>query len=545
MGTQFTGKNLFLVIVRVWIYLFIVVLGLLLLFFSNPNRLAHDQIHHKTAILSYENPGIFNGDFLWGDPRSQLTDNYYPFLFFGWLNSFTGGDEMTRWLLLPIIFVVFTIGFFELLFVFSGNLVISLIIAIAANFHIPNTFTAEWGLPGPSELDPWAFYQMFLPVLYFLLVAAIIKSRKILLYITFAFAGLLANLHIISAFYFITPALLTFLLVRGLKKVTIGPAVIAGFLSLLFSLPFLLRHYLAGVAPGTSFDPSDPVIYTAIKESAFHVTLPGRYVNALPWLKDYWFTIWPLIGIFLFILWQHRRLAAGDSQRLQDKISVFFVASVISVNVAFSALQIFRYLFLHQLPFWNEPRGLQYVYLVLLPYAAIFLVWLWSVVQRWFTFQRTILAIIGLVAVGLAAFVRLQPWLGQKYLKHITPRFSYRTCDSNLYRAIASLTLPDGVILQDPDYWSAFRICVRRPVVVQGRERAFAYTLGTDMLLEWYRRYHEAVRAFQVGGDELLRVAKKYDSRIIVSRTCVPVDPEQLALREEVAGEGCIYITKP
>ena len=96
--------------------------------------------------------------------------------------------------------------------------------------------------------------------------------------------------------------------------------------------------------------------------------------------------------------------------------------------------------------------------------------------------------------------------------------------------------------MQDPGYWSAFRICTRRPSVVQSRDMAFAYSLGSDVMMEWYYRNREVNAAFVTGGDELLRVAKKYDAKIIVSRLCVRVPQERLKLRREVPGEGCIYI---
>lgn len=533
-------KSLFL---RVSIYLFIVVLGLMLLFFSNPNRLAHDQIYHKTFKITDEIPNPFENDYLFGDERRKIQDNYYSYRFIGRLSKIVGSDELVYWLLLPIVFIIFTVGMFELNLYLTNNHVISLLVALISNFHF-NIFTAEWGLPGPSELDPWAIYWAITPYFLLLFVESLRKNRFSIIFTTLFISGIFGNVHLISSFYLIASLLLTLLLTNGLNKNSILIALKGGIYAIVGALPFLYRNFTQRVSQISGFDPSQPDQWDAYTSIAYHTTIAGRLYNLKLWIVDHGYTVWPLVAAMVLVL-VLRRASVQPRRDFFSRFGLRFIFSVLAVNVAVSLVQIFRLLVLHQLPFWNEPRGVQLIYYVSFPFLALALTEVWERVQSWFTFQRRLAAMGIILALAIIIRWRLQPVLAPMYVRHITPRFTSQTCDAAMYRALADPTLPGGTILQDPGYWSAFRICTRRPVVVQTRDNAFAYSLGSDVMMAWYERNRETTAAFSAGGGELLRVAKKYGAKIIVSRFCAPVDGAELERTVEVPGEGCIYVVKP
>lgn len=529
---------------RVWIYLFIVLTGLLLLFFSNPNRLAHDQIDHRLYQIKYLNSGTFKNDYLAGSEKMVLMDNRFSFKILAAITQITKSDEITRWVLLPVIFIVFTIGFFELIYFLTHNIIISLLVALAANYHVPHIFTAEWGLPGPSELDPWTFYQMFLPILFLSLYVSFKNKSKLQFLITIFCAGVLANIHIITAFNFVGASIIAYILANKKTIKNVSFAMSTGLLALCACIPYLMTHYVPGVSHIASFNPNDPDAWAAIKIIANHTTIGGKLLNIKVWIIDYWYTIIPFIVICLIYLINKGRKRIVLSK--YDHFSLNFSLGILIFNIFFSLTQLFRLYVLHQLPFWNEPRGIQLIYLVLFSYLGIILLEVWNTVKPYFTFSKTIPLLFGIMVLATTIFWRFQPLLSTTYIKHIQPRFSYYTCESKIYRALNAMALsPDTLIMQEPDFWSAFRICTNLSSVVQNRDKALAYSFGSDMMLTWYRRYQDVTRAFSVGGTQLVEIAEKYHANIIVSRYCATLPPEKILRHEIIANEGCIDILQP
>lgn len=528
-------------ITHLWINLFIIVVGLLLLFFSNPNRLAHDQIDHKLFLMTYDNPLLFNDDYLMGSPKKALVDNYFSFKFIGKISDIVGGDEIARWVLLPIIFIIFTIGFYYLNFYLTANHLISLMVAMISNWHVPHVLTAEWGLPGPSELDPWTFFQSASPWLVLIFFYGVRKQKEWLIITSLILAGILANLHIISAFYFVGIIILCNFALNNFSKKSLFKAIFYGSISFIFSLPYILRRYSLRLTHLTKFDHLNQEYYDAMQLNAAHTTILGRLENFKIWFIDQWYAIWPLIiAMLAVLLWKKKSLSLRSTDF--KRFSLWFIAATVVFNLTFSLIQLIRLYWLHQLPFWNEPRGFQLVYLVLFPHLAILLTLAWKPLAGRLTFQNKLTLLGAVTVLVVAVSWRLLPTFQTTYQRHITPRYSYHTCDAGIYRAFSNPGLPSGVVLKDPDAWSAFRICTRRSVVVQNRDRAFAYSLGSDMMLAWYRRYQEVSQAFERGGPGLIWVAEKYGARVIVSRDCAAVPLQQVERRQEVPGEGCIDV---
>ncbi len=534
-------RGSFALICRLWLHLLIVVLGLLLLFFANPNRLAHDQIYHRLFHLIHANPTAFQDDYLFSDPRRVRMDSYFAYEMLGVMADGIGSEEVLRWLLVPLAFIIFTSSFFELIYAVTGNHLASLAFALLANWHIPNVFTGEWGLPGPSELDPWVFVQALLPLLTLALFFGLQQRRPGWVAAAFLAAGALGNIHIISTFYWVGTAALTGLFTRGWKLRQLFTVALLSIAALLASLPFLLTHAAPGIPHPTAFDPQDPEISRAIDLAAYHVTLPGRLTNARPWLVSHWYVIWPLVAIFVLGMWTRRHAAVRHPFLA---FSWRWIAATVIFNIGFSLVQVFRLVILRQLPFWNEPRGFQFVYLTLIPAAALLTVEF----GRWLAARipRPVLAVGALLLAGgvILGISHSMPELAQRYRQHITPRYRFATCDANLYRFFATAALPPGPVLIDPDAWSGFRICTGRAVVVHDRDRAVAYSFGTDLLRAWYRRSRDVTAALLAGGDELLRTAERYGAQIIVSRGCAPVPAVWLAQRHDIPGEACVYVLK-
>lgn len=526
--------------VRAVVYAFIAVAGLTLLFFARPNRLTHDQIDRKLVVMAEAQPNPFSEDYLLGSPKRVLVNNHFAFQFFAWMGRLFGSDELGHWALMPVVFTIFTIGFFELTYAITGKILVSLAVAVAANLH-QHVFTAEWGLPGPSNLDPWVFAQALVPYLFLAFYRATGESRAGPMLFVFAGAGLLGNIHILTAFNFIGVAALTYLIRQGVRWQTVATVAAGVALAVLVSAPFLATHYQPDLTHLTNFDPANDEQRAAVLAIAHHVTPAGLWRSLTYWLGERWWTIWPLVAAMVWVRSQHRRQGGLTSF---DRFGFAFIIGTVAFNLGFALLQLARLSILHQLPFWNQPRGVQYVYLVLFPYAGLALAMLWGRLRPWLTPARRLAGACALAIAALALGWRAWPWLQARYQWHVAAPYSYRTCDSDIYRFFETAGLPAGPVLHDPDAWSAMRICTRRAVVVQGRDRGFAYSLGSDTMLEWYRRYQAANRAYRQGGAALLEVARRFGARIVVSRQCLALPAAAASRQTKISQEGCVYVLK-
>ncbi|MDO8559664.1 MAG: hypothetical protein Q7S23_01330 [bacterium] len=534
-----TPRNKKEIIFRLYLYPLTAILSLLLLFFSNPNRLAHDQIDHKLFFMIYDQPSLFADDYLWGSERRNLVDNRYSFTIIKKIGQFTGSDEVARWLLVPFAFFFFTIGMFEFTRMITKEYFFSYLVAVLSNIHIPHVFSAEWGLPGPSEIDPWVFYQSLTPLILAIFYKGLVSGKDWMIVVSFAIAGLLGNLHIISAFYLIGILFISYIVSRGTNSKYILKSLIYAVLSGILSLPYVLRHYLDKIPHPVSFNSSNAEAWDAINVIAGHTTLNGRIANLNAWVIGEWYLFWPFVAALVALLLIVRRWRLIGISPF-TKFAVRFILATVLFNTAFSALQIFRLYVLHQLPFWNEPRGMQLIYFVFFPALGLLGTVLWQRTRVWWNFERQLIVLaIAILTVSIGVRVNL-PLLADRYRDHITPRYSFNTCDAQLYFAFNHASLPPGPVLIDPGYWSAFRICTGRSVVVQNRDKAFAYSQGADTMMEWYRRFREANTGFASGGEGLLQTAKKYGSRVIVSRNCVPLPTDVDIRRTSVGNEGCI-----
>ncbi|MBI2624431.1 hypothetical protein HYW67_02965 [Candidatus Parcubacteria bacterium] len=525
--------------VRALVYALVAVAGLTLLFFARPNRLTHDQIDRTLVVMAEAQPNPFSQDYLLGNPKRALVDNHFAFQFFAWLGRLFRSDEVAIWALLPVVFAIFTVSFFELNWRLTGNAPVSLFVAFIANWHL-YIFTAEWGLPGPSGLDPWTLYQAILPLMFLAFFLALARADERTMLLVFLVAGLMGNLHIITAFNIVGAFMLTYVFWQGLSWRTLRFVTIAGLVSVLASAPYLTTHYVPGVQHLTAFNPVDPDARAAVLAVAHHTTLPGLARSLRYWIFNQWYAFWPFVAAMAAVRWWHRR----EGVSVFDRFALLFLVATFVFNAAFALVQIFRLYVWYKIPFWNQPRGLQYVYLVFLPYLALFLARFWPEFAGWFTrprakvFGGVFLVLLVVAAWGLKA--RLTNWVDRR----LHPAYSYHTCDADMYRALAKADIPPGAILHDPDLWAAMRICTRRPVVVQSRDRAFAYSLGSDTMLEWHRRYQAVKRAYGEGGLELIRVAREFTAPIVVSRKCLELPAAEVVRRVVLANEGCIYVLK-
>lgn len=566
-------------LIHLWVVAVLALGALLLLFIANPNRLAHDQIDHKIFLMTYAEPDQFAGDYLLGTPKRALVDNRYSFQFIGWLANLMGSDELVRWVLVAPVFFVFAVGMYAVCWYFTRTVLASLLTAVVANVHLVPVFVAEWGLPGPTELDPWTFAQAWYPLLFLLYYVGERRRDDRLILLSVVLAGVLGNLHIITAFNVIGIFLLTYVWLRRFRPNSLRRAFSFGLLAVATSLPYLLLYYGKNIDHVTAFDPANPNAWAAINAIAPHVTALGKLTLLRIWLVDYGYVLWPLLAVYVWIVGAGDRNVASsnviaspreailsingiatasrgetpgnDSEQkgAEDwaffrRLSVTFLLATLAFNAAFSLLQLFRLVVLHRLPMYNEPRGIQLGYIIFFIALGVLFARISAWVSRRLTFGWRIAGLLAVTVIGLGAVRIVEPTLAARYRAHLNPGYSWHTCDSQLYREFNRLNLPSGLVLQDPDFWSAFRICTGRPVVVQGRDRSFAYSLGSDTMLEWFGRYQEAATAFKTGGDTLLTTAKKYGARIIVSRFCISVIADQLSQRHEVSGEGCIYVTR-
>lgn len=528
---------------------------ILLFYFSQPQRLAHDQIIHRWYMIANEKPQIFEGDYLLGTGKYKVEDNYYAYSFYKWLGKQIdpfwpegGGDELARWVLVPMVFFVFTSGMYGLLYFFTKNFWVSLPVAILANVHIVPVFVAEWGLPGPTGLDPWTLVFAFYPLLFLGFYRGIAEHREKLVLLAFLGTGILGNLHILTTFYLVGIFILTYLLIKKISLTTLFRCGVYGIISVAASLPFLLKYASADLELTRKFDPQNPIFYELIDAIAPHVTLGGRLATLKIWLVDQWYFIWPGLLLICFIILYYRRMNKLQNERFFGKFSLVFIVSTLLLNATFSLYQIVRFYFLSELPMFNEPRGIQLMYIVFFISLVITLNILYGYLKP-FVLRRKLLfwimTILVVLAISYSAASRVVALSKQK----TTPRFLFLTCDAEMYRRLNHVLKPQDVILVDPAQYSAIRVCTKHPVVVQSRDRGSAYDQGSDTALEWFTRFREVSKAFKIGGEELLTVAKKYNARVIVSRQCVEVQQEKLASSHKVAHptlghEGCIYILK-
>lgn len=560
-------------------------------FFSQPNRLAHDQIDHALVHITRDNPAVFEGDYIWGTPKRSLLDNHYSLKLIELIESEVGGGqtsdgtpvgsrEVTRWLLLPFIFFLATVGMYELCFAITRNSLVSFGAALISNIHVPYVFVTEWGLPGPTELDPWVFVAALYPFVLLLFYKGIKQSNGWLIALSFLLIGIIGNLHLISWFN-IVGALATFYLLyyrfsmkHVLRLFAFGLLTIAGV------FPFLIRYFSSRPPIISTFDSSDPTIWNAIREIALHVTAAGKVVMLRQWLFDYWWFIWPAIVVFGFAWWLTRKNRFGESggeTKVFLKFGALVVFATLAFNAAFSVFNLVKLYYLHELPEFNEPRGIQLMYPVFFVALAIVsdyvMKWIKGILntsslslrgirsntivsrmhQRLLQSQSLLrndrVVFFGFVIVfvitfgaGVIVFPKIKSF---SYAQTRAP-YTFDTCDSELYRELNHILKPNDLILVDPTYYGAIRVCTKHSIVVHNRDKATAYVHGSDTMMEWFSRFHEVQNAFETGGDTLLATAKNYGAEVIVSRQCIPVDESQLSYSKKILHptlefEGCVY----
>lgn len=613
------------VIIRSIVYGAIGVIAfVLLMFFSQPNRLAHDQIDHTLVEMTRNNPSVFQGDYLWGTPKRTVLDNYYSLRFVEWVGGRisagggnTGGGvgsrEAARWLLVPLVFFLFTIGMFELCYAITKNTLASLGVAVISNIHIPYVFVTEWGLPGPTELDPWTFVASVYPFLFLLFYYGITRKREWLIALAFLLTGVFGNLHLISWFNIVGVFSIAYIFynVRYYFKSYVIPAEagtqkqtekikrfqsflfsfsfldsgsksgmtdgersgmtmwwlvrLAGYvlLSIIAASPFLLQYFSARPEIITAFDPSNGDVWQAIREIAFHVTATGKLGMIRQWLFDYWYFIWPAVVVFLVVLWLERKktpffpsVGAQHVAPLQDsksksflKFGILFIAATLVFNIAFSLFQLGRLHILHQLPEFNEPRGFQLMYPVFFAALAILVDRMMRQINVRFSLRARSIGIgIASIAVLGLIFVFFPKVKSFSFAQTHAP-YTIDTCDAELYRVLNHELKHGDLMLVDPTYYGVIRVCTNYPIVVHNRDKATAYVHGSDVMMEWYQRFHEVQNAFAVGGDMLISAAKKYQASVIVSRQCVPIPEDQLSYSKKIPHptlgfEGCVYRIK-
>ncbi|MBI3305396.1 hypothetical protein HYZ80_03700 [Candidatus Parcubacteria bacterium] len=518
-----------------------IVAALSVLAFSNPNRLAHDQIVHGTFIARLDDPTAFQGDYLFGDDRIETHNNYFLYGAMQWLRDRLGHQELIYWYFLPVFVGTFTLGMYALLWYATRQWLASVLGALTANLYVPYIFMASWGLAGPSEVGSREVFTMFVPLLFLGFVRGMLERRDWLLFATFAAVGILGNVHLISAFNFALILGLTLIFWGGITWQNIRRIAVGGALALAGAAPYLLaynryRHLLPTGLAGV-----DPAAYRAVVATVAAHTLPaGHWEGLWQWVGREWYLFWPLVAIFVIMLWLRRRAGEGDGL---DRLSICFVGAVIAVNAFISISQWVKFYGFGAAPFFQIPRGMHFLYVVLFLFVGILLAQLIAWIRARVPSRRLVaLSVAAIVLV--AGFVALRgPWLAGRYRAYITPRFSYVTCDDGVYEAVRSLSHSGDVLLVDPDYFSAVRPCTRRAVVVLRRDNGIAYSLGPDRLSEWVRRYDEVKTAF-ASPETLLAVARRYGARFILSRTCAAV-PGVVERYRHPANLNCVYQIGP
>ncbi|MBI4099170.1 hypothetical protein HY442_01410, partial [Candidatus Parcubacteria bacterium] len=379
------------------------------LLFSNPNRLTHDQIVHGTFIARLDDPGAFQGDYLFGDDRIETHNNYFVYGAMQWLRDRFGHQELIYWYFLPVFVATLTIGMYALLWYATRQWLASVLGALAANLYVPYIFMASWGLPGPSEVGPREVFTMFVPLLFLGFVRGAIERRGGLLFGTFAAVGILGNVHLISAFNFALVLGFTFLLWGGLAWQNIRRLALGGAAALLGVFPHLIiysrfRHLLprglAGIDPAAHRE--------AILAVASHTLPLGHLKMFWQWAAVEWYLLWPFVAIFVFMLWRRR-----SADRPLDRVSVRFVISVIAVNAVISASQWLKFFAFGRAPFFQIPRGMHFLYVVFFLFVGILL----AQIIEWLRVRvppRRLAAVSAAAIVLAVGFVAFRgPWLSE------------------------------------------------------------------------------------------------------------------------------------
>lgn len=536
------------VVFRALIYGLLSVLAFILLtYFSQPNRLAHDQIDHALVEMIREDPSLFVDDYLWGAPGRTALDNVYSLHLIEWFSDSVGGRELGRWMLVPIVFLFFTIGMVEACYALTRRWLVSLGIGLISNIHLV-VFLAEWGLPGPTEVDPWAFVAMLYPAVFLLFYRGITQQREWLIVSSFVIVGLLGNLHLISAFNIVGVFALTYAFTRKWSVNSLFRLAGYVLLSMLCLMPFLFEYFSKLPHRVYAFDGDSSFAWDVIRATAGHVTFDGRLNKVQNWIASQWWLLIPgmilSIGMFTF----GKKGFLDQEQQRFTRFGLTMVVATFSFNILFSLFQLARLYWFHQYPEFNEPRGIQLMYVVFFINAAIAIQWC----LVWFRRKRiviqslnTAMALLLVACIGLG-MVLYRPV--QRYINAQTHMpFTFNTCDSEMFRVLARQLRPGDVVLVEPAFYSAIRVCLRYPIVVHSRDRATAYVHGSDMATEWYSRFQRVTDAFQVGGETLISTAEMYGARVIVSRQCVDVDQNALTQiirvnNPTLGHEGCIYV---
>ncbi len=510
---------------------------------ARPNRLAHDQIIHGTFVKRISSPGSFERDFLFGTNRIQLHSNFFLYDFLAWLTARAGDQEIIYRYGVPFLFIVLTLGMYWLVWYFTRSALASFLGALIANTYVPYFFLSVWGLPGPTAVGPKDIYNLAVPPLFLLFFLGLSRADHRLLALAFFIAGAAGNIHIVSAFNLVLIFALATLFTWGISRRTLATLFLLGILALAGAAPFLVvRSQYLGIDAdpfGASFSAGE--YRDAIAAAAPHVMLSGRWGVLVKTLWTDGYLVWPFVITFLAGLRIRLRRGAERAYPDLERISLRFIYAVLAVNITISLIQITLLYGFGRAPFYQEPRGMHFLYVVFMLYTGFLVHELITLVTRHVS-RRLMMRLVGagalvLFVTAVAAYPSLMRW----YRGYRALPYSFRTCSDGVYEALRSRVRPHDLVLIDPDSFYHLRICTGAGIVVSKRDRGIAYELGDPYLVEWYRRWNTVREAFDHAPDRLDDIAKAYSARFVAARYCQPVTHAKLIYKEPHANLNCIY----
>lgn len=186
-------------------------------------NLHSDQQNEGVMILKRTQPNLFPRDYAFSDPSffDVYTPRYLDLV--QQIMNVTGDYALALLALLPVIMMAYLVGMFFLIFRITRSTWIAILIALVSSLVWPVFAHGEvWGVASFRMVMPRAFFCALTPWLLLLTVRWLPSARWWEWPLIALFSGLGANLHPVSGLSFMEILAISFVLMRGISKKSLG-----------------------------------------------------------------------------------------------------------------------------------------------------------------------------------------------------------------------------------------------------------------------------------------------------------------------------------
>jgi hypothetical protein len=422
-----------------------------------------------------------------------------------WLGGITGDLLTAPGLLIPFLTVLYLAGAYRLFVFLTGHRQASLLVALLSLLGW-RALMDSWGLNLPETPLPRNLFLALVPWL----VLPLLRARDSLWVgiPVFLVIGLLANLHPVSAFGFTQVLLLIVLFEGRFRPAAFLKCAALGMAAAVPTLPFAIT-YSKGLQVAR-----EPIPYEIVAD-----LLRNRVAGFYPFSSESVIeTILSLLLPSALAVWGIRIRKRQGQGRLNamDRWFVWFAFATLVVSLAGTAFfQILSRATQTKPPIIDQMRTLRFIYLPLFAFGSYALAHQLRIWQASGLRRRTAIlsAAVALLCVG--SFFPAESFLAHAWNRWVHQRsgFGRDTAIRGLGEWAKANTPRDALVHFDSPH---FRFYSERSLVLCRKDGGILLYSGSDRLLEWHRRFHEAEKFPEKSSAHQLAFARKYKADYLV-----------------------------